>query len=108
MSDTSKVQMNFSAPVQNAAGNVENDFVVNSQSKPIAESAAEIQELLTYLQRTYPSNLEIAVQQEIKHNPSFRARLRNALKEGGVETLKLLFAPLGIGIEAVRGWIEAE
>jgi hypothetical protein len=108
MSDTSKVQMNFNAPVQNAAGNVEHDFIVNPPPKTITESAVEIQQLLTHLQQTYPSNLESAIQQEIKHNPTFKARLRNAFKEGGLETLKVLFAPLGIGIEAVRGWVEAE
>jgi len=100
--------MNFNAPTQNVAGSVERDFIVNPPPKPITESAAEIKNLLTHLQQAYPSNLESAIQQEIKRNPTFKARLRNAFKEGGLETLKVLFAPLGIGIEAVRGWVEAE
>jgi hypothetical protein len=44
----------------------------------------------------------------LKQNPTFRTRLCNALKEGGIEALKVLFAPIGIPIEMVRGWIEAE
>jgi hypothetical protein len=109
MSDSSKkVQMNFNAPVTGVAGNVEGDFVVNPNPKSPAEAAAEIQDLLAYLQQTYSTNLETAIQQEIKRSPTFKARLRNAMKEAGLETVKVIFAPLGIGIEAVRGWVEAE
>lgn len=75
---------------------------------PLAEAAAEIQELLNQLQKTHPENIELAVSEEIKRNPTFRTRLRNAFKEGGLETLKQLFAPLNIPIEFVRGWLEAE
>jgi uncharacterized protein YjbI with pentapeptide repeats len=86
------------------------------QRQNLAEAAAEIQQLLKQLEETYPSATEeeketalaIKVQQEIKRNPTFKARLRNALKEGGIEALKVLFAPVGIPIEMVRGWIEAE
>jgi len=74
----------------------------------LPEAAAEIQQLLAQLQQTYPGDIGSAVQQEIKRNPNFRDRLRNAFREGGLETLKVLFAPLGIPIEFVRGWIEAE
>lgn len=72
----------------------------------LPEAAAEIQQLLAQLQQTYPGDIGGAVQQEIKRNPNFRDRLRNAFQEGGLETLKVLFAPLGIPF--VRGWIEAE
>jgi hypothetical protein len=108
MSDPSKNVQNFYAPVTGVAGNVERDFVVNPTPKSPAEAAVEIQELLAHLQQTYPTNLEVAIQQEIKRNPTFKVRLQNALKEAGLETAKVLFAPLGIGIEAVRGWMEAE
>jgi WD40 repeat protein len=74
----------------------------------LPEAAAEIQQLLAQLQQTYPGDIENAVREEIKRNPNFRDRLRNAFKEGGLEALKVLFAPLGIPIEFVRGWIEAE
>jgi uncharacterized protein YjbI with pentapeptide repeats len=86
------------------------------QRQNLAEAAAEIQQLLQQLEQTYPnateiekqSALAVTLQQEIKQNPTFRTRLRNALKEGGIEALKVLFAPIGIPIEMVRGWIEAE
>lgn len=75
---------------------------------PLSEAAAEIQQLLNQLQQTYPGDIERAVCEEIKRNPTFRDRLRNAFKEGGIESLKQLFAPLNIPIEFVRGWVEAE
>ena len=86
------------------------------QRQNLADAAAEIQQLLQQLEQSYPnatevekqSALAVTLQQEIKQNPTFRARLKNALKEGGIEALKVLFAPIGIPIEMVRGWIEAE
>jgi hypothetical protein len=86
------------------------------QKQTLAEAAAEIQQLLKQLEETYPtatvaekqSALAVTLQQEIKQNPTFKARLRNALKAGGIEALKVLFAPIGIPIEMVRGWIEPE
>ncbi len=68
------------------------------------------------LEQTYPnaseiekqSALAVTLQQEIQQNPTLKARLKNALKEGGIEALKVLFSPIGIPIEMVRGWIEAE
>jgi hypothetical protein len=86
------------------------------QKQTLAEAAAEIQKLIQQLEETNPtatvaekqSALAIEIQQEIKRNPNFKARLRNALKEGGIEALKVLFAPIGIPIEMARGWIEAE
>jgi CheY-like chemotaxis protein len=87
---------------------VEGDLVVNPTPKTIEEAAKEIQDLLRYLQESNPTDIEAAVNQEIIRNPTFKSRLRNALKEAGLETLKVIFAPLGIGIEAVRGWRDAE
>jgi len=86
------------------------------QKQTLAEAAAEIQKLIQQLEETNPtatvaekqSALAIEIQQEIKRNPNFKVRLRNALKEGGIEALKVLFAPIGIPIEMARGWIEAE
>ncbi|NEN96212.1 MAG: hypothetical protein F6K50_11915 [Moorea sp. SIO3I7] len=86
------------------------------QKQNLANAAAEIQALLQQLDQSYPnateiekqSALAVTLQQEIKQNQTFKARLRNALKEGGIEALKVLFAPIGIPIEMVKGWIEAE
>ncbi|NEN96392.1 MAG: hypothetical protein F6K50_12870 [Moorea sp. SIO3I7] len=95
-------------------GNINN--YAPEQKQNLADAAAEIQELLQQLEQSYPnateiekqSALAVTLQQAIKQNPTFKARLRNALKEGGLEALKVLFAPIGIPIEMVRGWIEAE
>ncbi|MGI0493220.1 hypothetical protein ACN4EG_15665 [Alkalinema pantanalense CENA528] len=108
MSDISKVSMQFNAPITAITGNVEGDFILNLNSQSSVEAVSEIQELLGQLQQSNPINLEVAIQQEIQHNPTFKARLSNALKEAGLEAAKVLFAPLGIGIEAVRGWFEAQ
>jgi len=108
--------------INSAAGEVKGDYknlqhIHNqAQNQTLAEAAAEIQTLLKQLDQTYPnatdterqSALAITLQQEIKKNPTFRTRLQNALKEGGIEALKVLFTPIGIPIEMVRGWIEAE
>ncbi|NEO49118.1 MAG: hypothetical protein F6K55_35510 [Moorea sp. SIO4A3] len=86
------------------------------QKQNLADAAAEIQELLQQLEQSYPnatdmekqSYLTETLKEAIKQNPTFKTRLRNALKEGGIEALKVLFAPIGIPIEMVKGWIEAE
>jgi len=86
------------------------------QRQSLTDAAAEIQQLLQQLEQSYPnatafekqSALTLTLQQEIKQNPKFRTRLKNALKEVGLEALKVLFAPIGIPLEMVRGWIEAE
>ncbi|NER97564.1 MAG: hypothetical protein F6J86_27570 [Symploca sp. SIO1B1] len=96
-------------------GDIYNNYP-SEQPQSLADAAAEIQQLLQQLEQSYPnatefekqSALTVTLQQEIKQNPTFRARLKNALKEGGLEALKVLFAPIGIPIEMVRGWIEAE
>ncbi|NEO65411.1 MAG: hypothetical protein F6J98_35465 [Moorea sp. SIO4G2] len=93
-----------------------NNNYAPEQKQNLADAAAEIQELLQQLEQSYPnataiekqSALAVSLQQEIKQNPTFKARLRNALKEGGIEALKVLFAPIGIPIEMVKGWIDAE
>ncbi|MEQ8536146.1 MAG: hypothetical protein RIB93_01570 [Coleofasciculus sp. D1-CHI-01] len=110
--------------INSGAGEVKGDYknlqhfnnYAPEQKQTLAQAAAEIQQLLEQLKQTYPnateterqSALVVTLQQEIKHNPTFRTRLRNALKEGGIEALKVLFAPIGIPIEMVRGWVEAE
>jgi hypothetical protein len=105
------INYNGSITAKNIAGgpyatiNETNNF---NQKPPLAEAAAEIQQLLNQLQKTYPENIERAVSEEIKRNPSFRDRLSNAFKEGAIESLKQLFAPLNIPIEVVRGWVDAE
>ncbi len=127
MSETSKYQNTFH--FNHAPGNVNTGDVTIQRDQVgiqhnyapehkqnLAEAAKEIQQLLDQLSQTYPTTTERekqavvnqAIEQAIKRNPTFKARLRNALKEGGIEALKVLFAPIGIPIEMARGWIEAE
>ncbi|MFE1747969.1 hypothetical protein [Coleofasciculus sp. H7-2] len=108
MSDTPKVKMQFHATVTGVVGNVEGDFVIYPRPESPAEAAAEIQELLNQLQQSNSKDIEGAIQRETERNLAFKIRLKNALRAAGLETAKVFFAPLGIGIEAVRGWLEAE
>ena len=88
------------------------------QKQNLAEAAKEIQQLLDQLAQTNPTLTESnnpivvaeAIQQEINRNPTFKQRLRSALKAGGIEALKAIFNhPLiNIPIETIKGWIEAE
>ncbi|MDY7005187.1 MAG: hypothetical protein SWX82_14920 [Cyanobacteriota bacterium] len=99
----------------NHVGGIINNYPPE-QKQNLADAAAEIQQLLQQLEQNYPnateiekqSALAVTLQQEIKQNPTLKARLINALKEGGIEALKVLFGPIGIPIEMVKGWIEAE
>ena len=68
--------------------------------------------MLNQLAKTNPSEATIAdtIQQEIKRNPTLKARLVNALKTGGIEALKAIFNnPLvSIPVETIKGFLEAE
>ena len=88
------------------------------QKQNLAEAAKEIQQLLDQLAQTNPTLTESnnpivvaeAIQQEINRNPTFKQRLRSALKAGGIEALKAIFNHqlINIPIETIKGWIEAE
>ncbi|NEQ73417.1 MAG: pentapeptide repeat-containing protein [Okeania sp. SIO2C9] len=106
----------ISGPIYaNHVGGIINNYPPE-QKQNLADAAVEIQQLLQQLEQNYPnateiekqSALAVTLQQEIKQNPTLKARLINALKEGGIEALKVLFGPIGIPIEMVKGWIEAE
>lgn len=109
MSEKPKVQMSFNAPVSGVAGNVEGDMIVNPTPKTPAENLQEIQQLLTQISQTYPTNTEAEkqifitqVNEEIKTN----SNLRSILITGGIELIKILCPPLGIPIEMGRKWLE--
>jgi hypothetical protein len=90
-----------------------NTFTQLEQKKTLSEAAAEIQELLNQLSKTeYTSDEDLvdALHQEIKRNPTLKARLVSALKSGGLEALKAIFnhPVFSIPAETVKGWLEAE
>ena len=48
------------------------------------------------------------VQQEIQQNSDFKTKLTKSLTAGSIETIKIIFAPLGIPIEMLKAWLEIE
>jgi hypothetical protein len=112
MSETPKYDLrganiaNFADTVQGDQKAVQHNYAT---PKNLAESAQEIQQLLSQLAQTYPPNTEAEkeiflaqVDAEIKKN----SRLRNILIAGGIELIKILCPPLGIPIEMGRKWLE--
>ncbi|MFO5491189.1 MAG: hypothetical protein ACLBM6_01300, partial [Cuspidothrix sp.] len=83
------------------------------QKQSLAQAAADIQKLLYQLtQNNQTTNEQVteAIHDEIKNNPTLKARLQSALKAGGLEALKAIFNhPLfSIPAETIKGFIEAE
>lgn len=108
-----EVEMNISGGTGIAGKVVGNQNVYAAETKQnLAEAAKEIQDLLYQLSLTNPTSTDVvsAVHQEIRRNPTLKARLISALKAGGLEALKAIFNhPLfSIPAETVKGWLEAE
>ncbi|NEO04941.1 pentapeptide repeat-containing protein [Moorena sp. SIO3I8] len=88
----------------------------SEQTQSLAEAAAEIQQLLNQLSQTNPTSTEIEkltvvarAAEEIKNNPTLKAKVINALKSGGVEAFKeTIKHPLvNILVATIEGWAEA-
>ena len=97
------------------AGN--QNVYASEQKQTLAEAAEEIQQLLEQLSQTYPTNttteqMVVATEaiKRIESNPSFKQRVINAAREGGLAAFeKALDSTAGAFITgAVRGWLEAE
>jgi len=112
MSETSKYDLR-GANIANFADTVQGDqkAVQHNYATPqnLAEAAQEIQQLISQLTQTYPTNTEVEkqtfvaqVDAEIKKN----SRLRSILITGGIELIKILCPPLGIPIEMGKKWLE--
>jgi hypothetical protein len=89
------------------------NFIHVEPPKNLSEAATEIQQLLNQLSAnncTSETDIIAAVHNEIKINPTLKARLVNALKAGGLEALKAIFNHPGFSIpaETVKGWLDAE
>jgi len=81
----------------------------------LAESAAEIQQLLEQLEQSYPSSTtaeQMIVAAEainrIESDPSWKQKIVNAVKEGGLAALeKAIDNPAGaFVVGAIKGWQE--
>ncbi|MBX9257058.1 HEAT repeat domain-containing protein [Desmonostoc muscorum CCALA 125] len=132
MSENPKVQMNFNAPItgSSVAGNVEGDSIVtqnnNSTIQNIAEVEKLLQQLLEQIEQTKPTPIKAQliidqavekhpvlkdgqmIEQAIKHYPPLKIRLQRVMTAVGIETVKIIFAPAGIAIEAIRAWTQPE
>ena len=104
---------NFANKNQDDARQQANQNIYQSQQNQNFDGTKEeIQQLLNQLAQTNPTTDEVteAVHQEIKHNSTLKARLKSALKAGGLEALKAIFNhPLfNIPAETIKGFLEAE
>ncbi|NEO30365.1 MAG: hypothetical protein F6K36_07970 [Symploca sp. SIO3C6] len=86
-------------------------------SKSLAEAAVEIQQLLEQLSKTNPTTttaekraVVTQAAEQIESNPTFKARVINALKSGGIEAFKeAIDHPLvNIFVATIEGWKDAE
>ncbi len=96
------------------------------QAKNLAEVAAEIQDLLNYFQEHNPTITEAQqivktaterqpelqdvtiIEAAIKTTPTLKQRLKAAGEAAYLETVKILLPPLGVAIEAFKGWQNPE
>ncbi|WP_138502658.1 HEAT repeat domain-containing protein [Nostoc sp. PA-18-2419] len=132
MSETPKVQMNFNAPItgSSVAGNVEGNSIGTHNKNVTIQNIAEVekllQQLLEQIEQTKPTPIEAQVivdqavekhpvlkdrqiiEQAIKHYPPLKIRLQRVVTAVGIEIVKIIFAPAGIAIEAIRAWNQPE
>ena len=95
-------------------GGILNDY---SSKQSLDEAAAEIQQLLKQLEETNPTTTETEkmiisakAADEIKNNPTLKARVIGALKSGGTEAFKeAVDHPLvNVLVAIIEGWMQAE
>ncbi len=100
---------------------IERDYVQGNyyaaREQSLAEAAAQIQQLLQQIQETNPITTEaeraiVAAKaaEEIKNNPTLKARVIGALKSGGKEAFKeAVDNPIvNVLVAIIEGWQEAQ
>lgn len=106
---------NFANKMQDNASMQANVYSTERKQN-LTEAAAEIQQLLQQLEATNPNTTEIEkltvvakASEEIKKDPTLKARVINALKAGGTEAFKeAVDHPLvNILVAIIQGWQEA-
>ena len=114
-SEESNTSMNISEKVDYGnlkTGNIDETLEKSQLEAEIEQLRKEIQPLLEHLaQNPITANealAETAIQQQINNHPTFRQRLINAWKAGGLETLKAIFnhPAFSIPVETVKGFLE--
>ncbi|MEM6432270.1 MAG: pentapeptide repeat-containing protein [Cyanobacteria bacterium P01_D01_bin.115] len=110
------ISQTFQGPVGNVAGtnqgkmqNIQHNYASERQS--LSGAAKEIRDLLDTLSETYNTTTDTGqgllmkqFDQEVEKHPKWR----RALKEGGVELMKLLFPPISIPWEMAMVYLEEE
>ena len=112
------VSQNFHGNVYGVAGNVAGNQVINAQQQSLSSAAMEIQALLKQLAQDYPEGsleekqtlAKMELKRKVKEDPTLKDRLLNAIKSGGIETVKVLTNNpfVSIPLETVKGWLEAK
>ena len=115
---TNMVSQNFHGNVYGVAGNVAGNQIINAKQQSLTSAAMEIQALLAQLAQDYPEGsleekqtlAKMELKRKVKEDPTFKARLLNAIKSGGIETVKVLTNNpfVSIPLETVKGLLEAE
>lgn len=109
---------NFHGNVYGVASHVAGNQVINAQQQSLTSAAMEIQALLTQLAQDYPEGsleekqtlAKMELKRKVKEDPTLKDRLLNAIKSGGIETVKVLTNNpfVSISLETAKGWLEAE
>jgi len=115
---TNSFSQNFHSNVYGVAGNVAGNQIINAQQQSLTSAAMEIQALLTQLAQDYPEGsleekqtlAKMELKRKVKEDPTLKDRLLNAIKSGGIETVKVLTNNpfVSIPLETIKGWLEAE
>lgn len=115
---TNSFRQNFHSNVYGVAGHVAGNQIINAQQQSLTSAAMEIQALLTQLAQNYPEGsleekqtlAKMELKRKVKEDPSLKDRLLNAIKSGGIETVKVLTNNpfVSIPLETIKGWLEAE
>ncbi|GBE93623.1 NACHT domain-containing protein [Nostoc cycadae] len=130
MSETPKYDFSnatFNNLTGSVTGNIQGDNIgTQNNYSATPELATVLEQLLTKIEKDKPTVIDAqpivaeiveihpvlkdkqAVEQVMKTYPPLKVRLRKAVTAAGIETVKILFAPAGIPIEAIRAWNEAE
>lgn len=133
MSETPKNDFtgaSFGNIIGSVTGNIQGDNIGTQNNYPAAENIAEVekllQKLLEQIEQTKPTPIEAQliveqavekhpvlkdgqiIEQAIKRYPPLKVRLQRVVTAAGIETVKVLFAPAGIAIEAIRAWTQPE
>ncbi|MEM9119792.1 MAG: hypothetical protein AAGD09_18190 [Cyanobacteria bacterium P01_F01_bin.56] len=116
MAEKDSINQTFNAPVGNVAGtnqgtmqNIQHNYA--SERHSLSDAAKEIRDLLDTLAQDYNTTTETGQEklmkelgQEVQKHPKWR----RALKEGGIELIKVLCAPIGVPLEMARVYLEEE